>query len=337
MTRGGLILGALLLWCAAASTPAATAQAPDDLAVRIERDLRPGALSSELVVNLKITVTDRPTGRAPEQRLEVYAFADEPAGSRTDFFPCAHEHDNSPEVPRGVYLCTVLVDHGGRWRFSGVVNGLRANADAVPVTLARSTIELDIVSAEVAPSALPVRIKGRAVEVALLWSHAAAAGGWLVGTALAAFLALPALRRRLSTDGVHRLEDRFDAIVKATWVATGLLVASGTYLLVNQTAYDTPLSPARMDAVFRLPYGKPYFLALAAKLALYGAMLAASALLLTEARRQRRAGSPAGETSPPLLIRLSTTTLVAGAVGVSVSITLLKYFHELIEATRALL
>jgi hypothetical protein len=315
------------------AAPAAALAAPA-LDIRIERDPRPGALSSALAVNLKVTVTGRDTGAVPADDFEVYSFAEPVAGAATEVFPCAQEHDNSPEVVRGVYLCTVLLNHGGRWRFHSVVNARRANPADRPVALGRAETPLDIATGEIAPAVDVNRIKGRLVEVMLLWGHAAAAGVWLLATGLVAALALPALRRRLSTFGLHRLEDRFAVLVKCLWAATGVLIASGTYLLVNQTAYETPFSSSRLDAVFRLPYGKPYFLALAAKLAVYAVMVAASAVLLREARRQLRAGDTV---MIPASVRVGTLTLVGGTVGLSLSITLLKYFHELIEAARGVL
>ena len=326
------LIGALLVAGAAAAP--APAQAAPDLDIRLERDTRPGALSSALAVNLKVTVTDQGTGAAPADNFEVYAFAQPAAGPGTEYFPCAQEHDNSPEVPRGIYLCTVLVNHGGRWRFHGVVNQMRAAAEDQPVVLARTAQDFDLDTAEIAPRIDAARIRARFVEVALLWGHAAAAGAWLLAAGLVAVLALPALRRRLSTFGLHRLEDRFDVLVKGLWSATAVLVGTGAYLLVNQTAYDTPFSSERLHAVFRLPYGKPYFLALGVKLAVYAVMLAASAALLREARRQLRVSdAPA----VPATVRVGATAMVGGTVALSLSITLLKYFHELIEAARAVL
>jgi hypothetical protein len=327
----------VLPWLALALAAVATApvQAAPVLDVRVERDPRPGALSSALAVNLKVTITERATGAVPAEDFEVYAFAEPPAGPATEYFPCAQEHDNSPEVVRGVYLCSVLVNHGGRWQFHGVVNQRRQSPADQPVVVARAVQDFDIDTAEVAPRLDVIRIKGRVVDVALLWGHAAAAGAWLVVAALVAALALPALRRRLSTFGLHRLEERFDVLVKAMWAATAGLVVSGTYLLVNQTAYETPFSSASLDAVFRLPYGKPYFLALGIKLGVYAVMLAASLALLREARRQRRIGDAA--VAVPAGVRLGATAMVGGTVVLSLSITLLKYFHELIEAARAVL
>jgi hypothetical protein len=389
------------------------AQTGQGLDVRLDRDPRPGALSSALAVNLKVTVTERGTGAVPAADFEVFAFAASASGAKTEIFPCAQEHGNSPGVLRGVYVCTVLIDHGGRWRFSAVVNQRRADPADPPVALGRAENEFDIDTGEVAAAADTQAVKGRAFEVALLWSHTAAAGAWLVLSAVISALALPSLRRRLSPFGLHRLEDRFDLLVTSTRTATGLLIASGTYLLLNQTAYDTPFSSSSLDAVFRLPYGRPYFLTLAAKLGVYAMMLTASLLLLREARRRLRAidavppewltdsspsraappdaspwrarpqsvsprratppdaaaGGQAGtvtavsalpvtdaetavsmgidatgarpvadtDDAAPASIRLGARVLGAGTVALSLSITLLKYFHELIEAARAAL
>jgi hypothetical protein len=379
MRRGAWALGlwafGLLTSGVAAAVPA-SAQTVPDLDIRIDRDTRPGILASELVVNLKVTVTNGTTAAPPQDRFEVFANAQQPAGARTEIFPCAHERDSSPDVPAGIYLCTVLVDHGGRWQFSGVVNRLRADPDDPPEVLGRAVTELDIVTTEVAPAADGDQIRGRLLDVALLWGHAGFAALWLLAVTLIGILAFPALRHRLSPLGLHRLEDRFDLTVKSLWGATGLLVASGTYLLLNQTAYETPFSAARIEAAFRLPYGKPYFLTLAAKLGVYAAMVAASVALHAEARRRLRAHvvvvpatvdepSPWHPTPPdgrsrsrtavaelppivetpaaeqerpaPAIVRAGALVLVAGTAGLSLTITLLKYFHELIEAARALL
>ena len=369
----------------AGAAPPAVAQMAPGLDIRVERDPRPGALSSALAVNLKVTVTEHGTGAIPAADFDVFAFAfpEFGSGAKTEIFPCAQEHDNSPDVPRGVYMCTVLIDHGGRWRFSTVVNRRRANAADPPVALGRAESAFDIDTGEVAAGVGAAAARGRAVEVALLWGHTAAAGTWLLLTALIAALGLPALRTRLSPFGLHRLEDRFDLLVKSTWTATGLLVGSGTYLLFNQTAYETPFSSPRVDAVFRLPYGRPYFLTLTAKLVVYAAMLAASSALLREARRRLRVAvtmppaslagpspwratpmdAPGGgrtatatavsapvtvatqapaavaevDAATPARLRVGAVVLAAGTVALSLSITLLKYFHELIEAARAAL
>jgi hypothetical protein len=234
---------------------------------------------------------------------------------------------------------------------------------------------------EVSGSAVPVSrpnagrgIKGRVWEVLVLWGHSAAAAAWLAFIALFAALALPAARRRISEVGLYHLEERFDLLLKGTWTAAGLTVASGTYLLLKQTAYKTPFSPSAVHGVFALPYARPYFLALGTKLALYTLMIGASLPLIREARRQLCTGAstvtkspsapdpwaatpqaPAtGRTlvaaAPPVVAaparpasgrgpgrmgaRLGALVVAGGGVGLWICVTLLKYFHELVEASR---
>jgi hypothetical protein len=310
---------------------AAPASAAEALELRIERDLRPGALSSDLAVNLKVTVTDPATAAAPAETIAVYAYA-EAAGRRTDIYPCAEEHDNAPEAPPGLYLCTVLVDYGGTWVFHSVANRPQTDEDAPPETLGATSTEIAIDTAEVARDPDESAVRGRVADVVLLWSHAAAAGGWFLAAGLVSVLALPGARRRLSGTGVHRLEERFGVILKGLWAATGLVVGSGIWLLLNQTAYDTPFSSSALDGVFSLPYGEPYFVALGLKVALYGLMLAAVVSLTREARRRLRVDD---DPRPSALARLGAGALLAGALGVSVAVTVVKYCHELIEAAGA--
>jgi hypothetical protein len=50
--------------------------------------------------------------------------------------------------------------------------------------------------------------------------------------------------------------------------------------------YQVPLSIGAVQRVFRLPYGKPYFLALGIKLLAYAAMIGATIPLIARARRR---------------------------------------------------
>ena len=213
-----------------------------------------------------------------------------------------------------------------------MANQRQTDEEAPPVTLGEASAEFTIDTTEVAGETDEGAVEGRVADVVLLWSHAAAAGGWLVAAGLVSVLALPGARRRLSRTGVHRLEERFDLIVKGFWAASGLVVGSGIWLLLNQTAYETPFSSSALDGVFSLPYGKPYFLALGLKLALYGIMLAAVLSLTREARRRLRVDE---EPRPSALARVGVGALLAGGFGVSVAVTVVKYCHELIEAAGA--
>src|SRR5207244_48112 len=78
--------------------------------------------------------------------------------------------------------------------------------------------------------------------VALLLGPTGVAVAWFACVALLMALALPGGRRWLSPAACHRLERGLDQIVKATAVTTGLVLSSGLYLTLKQTAYKTPLS-----------------------------------------------------------------------------------------------
>src|SRR2546423_662624 len=115
-----------------------------------------------------------------------------------------------------------------------------------------------------------------------------------------AALVFPAFRRNLSPAALYRLERHLDLIVKLTFAATGVVIASGVYLMVNQTAYKTPFSKSAIDGVFALPFGKPYFVTLAVKLTIYALMVVASLPLIRGAQRNLRLYSEAVPAAPGL-------------------------------------
>lgn len=377
--RRALLLG--VIWIGLAPSPV-QAQTKPALEIRIERDPRKVAFSSELAVNVMVTVTERDTGRTSDRPFEVYAFAGNAAGEKSEIFPCGQENDNSPEVPKGIYACTVIVDRGGEWEIHGVVNEPRTKRDAPLVVLGETAMPVTVTSSEIAPDYAAPRVSGQASDVVLLWGHSMAAAVWMVSIGLLSVLALPSARRRLSAFGLHRLEEQFELAVRCMWSAAGLVTASGIYMLLNLTAYDTPFSFGGARAVSTLPYGAPYFLSLATKIGLYALMLAASMPIVAGAKRRLRDGpnsqhearedrggediesaSPwrtSGPVDPPASsttavkrgirvpsgsaqrmdtarpARWSAMIVLAGAAGISVCVTLLKYFHELIEAARSL-
>jgi len=385
------LLAAGLLCAVVVVTPfasAATAQT-DTLDVRIDRDLTPRTLvAADLSVNLVVTITEHQTGSPPADRFEVVAFATNGQAEKTITYPCGQIRDNDPHTAPGVYACTVIVDHGGLWTFQVVINRPRIDKRQAPITLAQAKADYDIRGGTLGNARNPTakRVKGRFGEVVILWAHSAAAALWLACLAFVALLVHPGARRRLSTTGLRRFEDRLDVVLKSLWTATVLTIGSGVYLMLKQTAYKTPFSSSAVRGVFALPYGKPYFLSLATKLGLYASMLVAAVVLAREARRQLRlgfdpsatpapggrrarpaeispwddpdrlrAGSGAGQTlvktrpetdvavaeaaleierRAPLGVRLATVVIGFGGVGIWICVTLLKYFHELVEAAR---
>ena len=360
--------------------PLARAADPPSVDVRIEENTAVPRRFPQYVP-VTVTIVDHTTQAPPTSDYNVYALARNGAGEQTQSSSCGQRSDNNPGTPRGIYDCTVIVDHGGAWTLLGVVNNVPVGKQP-PLTLARVTTEVRVDGPALAGTAPnPVQVNGRVTDVAVLWVHSACALGWGVAVAALAMLAFPGLRRRLSALGVHRFEDRLDLMIRLLWGMTGLVILSGTYLLLKETAYKTPWSVTAARGVFRLPYGKPYFLALAVKLAAYAAMVTASLPLAREARRRSalrldadaaptpvrvdrhdrspwdappRARGSAGtlvesrrEAAPPIatarpaaaagLVRMAGLVTVAGGLTIWLSVTLLKYYHELVEASRALL
>jgi hypothetical protein len=347
----------------------AAAQSAPEFDIRIERDTRPRTLGvGTLSVSHRVTVSDRATGRPPEGTYVVYAQATNRQGEKSTFFACGHTNDVDSRTPAGVYDCTVIVDHGGAWDFVAIVSERQSE---FPVPVAEASVPFDLATdSRLTGDGPGAGINGSVTDVALLVGHVAAAGGWFACVALLVVSALPRARRLLSPSGCHRLERQLNPIVKATGVTTGLVLGSGVYLTLTQTAYDAPFSAAAVDGVFSLPYGKPYFLTLVVKIALYVLMVAATVPLMREAQRRLRfSGGDAAEPSVPPLEpvragdafgggvacdvrlrpaplpvvqrsgaggRLGTAVVCTGAVGVALCVTLLKYFHELIEASRGL-
>jgi hypothetical protein len=268
-----------------------------------------------------------------------------------------------------VYNCTVFVDHGGTWNLVAVVNEQRTDPNQPPIIVARASVPFELVTSQVYTEDTD-EVETSTAAVAVLWTHVLIAGGWVACAAALAALALPTLRRRLSGFGLNGLERHLDFLVKLTVVSTAAVIGTGVYLLANETAYETPLSSSEIDAVFDLPYAKPYYLALGAKLALYALMVLAVVPLVRGAQRQLRAGfamarktprpttrpslahaealaergegtlltapvqaPPRGEPAASPFARVAVFVVLFGVLGISLCVTLLKYFHQLIEAS----
>jgi hypothetical protein len=358
----------------------AVAQTGPRFDIQIERDTRPRtSILTNLSAAYRVTLRDHDTGQAPTASYVMFSQATNAQGEKSPFFACGHVNDVDSRTPPGVYDCIVYVDHGGPWTFVARVSKERSDAKQAPVALAQASVGFELPVGEVArgEDVKTANLKAKPKDVALLLGHTGVAVAWFACVALLGVLALPGGRRWLSPAGCHRLERGLDQIVKATAVTTGLVLVSGLYLTLKQTAYKTPLSSRALPAAFALPWGKPYFLTLAVKIGLYLAMAAATVPLVREARRRMlssveappavrspwgprptgpspRAGDRAAvavaepeaapaETAPlveqgaPGAVRFAAVTVLAGGAGVWLCVTILKYLHELIEAARAVL
>jgi hypothetical protein len=343
---------------------AAGAQTAPNLDIRVEVDTSPRTSFSELGVYRRVILTDRSTGQPPVAEYAVYGEAATLDGrERTGAFECEEQIKGNPQAPPRVYYCPLFVDHGGAWTFSAIVNQARTDTKQAPVTVGRVTAPFRLDTKDVYtgdPNTKPV--KGKFVEVFALAGHEFAATIWFFCALAMAALVFPPFRRSLSAGALYRLERRLDLIVRLTWATTGVVVVSGLYLMLNQAAYKTPFSRSAIDGVFALPYGRPYFLALAVKVGIYALMVAGSVPLMRGAQRNLRfqaLPAPAGDhrttpgsggvalavetrPAPPgprerlatVPARVATVIVVTGVPAILICVTLLKYFHELVEASR---
>lgn len=378
--RLAFLLGTAASVVAPSGTVAAGGEPPIDVHIA-ENTTVPRRIPQYVPVT--VTIDDHATGTAPTADYNVYALATNRAGDRTQTSPCGQRSDNNPGARRGIYDCTVIVDHGGTWTVVGVVNTVPAGTEPAR-QIGEATTEVTVNAGALAKAPDTIVVTGRVTDVTLLWVHSVFASLWFATVGALALLAFSGLRQRLSPLGVHRIEDRLGTLTRALFGTTLLVVGTGIYLLVKQTAYTTPWSPGAARAVFRLPYGKPYFLALAVKLAVYAVMVAASVAVSREALRRSTVRFDAVTTGPaptsapraaadrspwddlppprssggmlvrertqarpraaeparadrPLVLRAAGLSIATGGVVIWICVTLLKYFHELVEASRALL
>jgi hypothetical protein len=285
-TVRSLVVASVLVVGFAAGAVAQTAPRFD---IQIEPDTRPRtSILANLSAVYRVTLRDHGTGQAPTGSWVMFSQATNSQGEKSPFFACGHVNDVDSRTPPGVYDCIVYVDHGGPWTFVALVSMERNDSKQAPVALAQASVGFDLPVGEVArgKELKTANLKAKPTDVALLLGHTGVAVAWFACVALLIALALPGGRRWLSPSGVHRLERNLDQIVKATAVTTALVVGSGFYLTLKQTAYKTPLSSRAMHAAFALPWARPYFLTLAVKIVLYLAMAAATVPLVRRARRR---------------------------------------------------
>lgn len=351
--------------------PADATETPPDVRVRIERSDKVG--QTPLWIPVRVTVTEGDGGRPLPVDHLVFAAARNSRGDEAGPFSLGPLEANDPGA-KGIHQGFVIVPYGGAWTVTALAKTAHADPGVAATVLGRGTADMvvDAPAAAAGESGTP-RAAGPGSEplgVAVLWVHTMVAIAWAIVIALLALLALPAGRRLLS-DGGSVLDGHLDKIARAAWWATGLVVASGIYNMVNSVAYRVPLSPDQVSRLFRLPYAKPYYLSLAVKLAAYAVMIGATVPLIAEARRRAAADGtgtvslPDDDPSPwvnpekpagPVAVRtkqavsleadwtrpsasdgrgrVPVAIMVAGGAVIITAVTLLKYFHLLGELAR---
>ncbi|HEV3364761.1 MAG TPA: hypothetical protein VG795_11620 [Acidimicrobiia bacterium] len=350
----------------------AVAQSPSDVRVRVERSDKTG--QTPLWIPVRATVTEGDGGRPPSVDHLVFAAARNSGGDEAGPFTLGPLEANDPSA-RGIHQGFVIVPYGGPWTITAVAKTAHADPGVASAVLGRGTAEM-VVDAPVDAAAAAAAggrggPKSEPLGVAVLWVHTMVALGWGIAIALLALLALPAGRRFLSDHGGNLLDGHLDKIARGAWWLTGLVVGTGIYNMANSVAYRVPLSPDQISGLFRLPYAKPYYLSLAAKLAMYAVMIGATVPLIREARRratvdeaetvvslsddpspwenpEKTGGRVAVRSKQTVAVgddwprpatsdgraRLPVAIMVTGGAVIITAVTLLKYFHLLGELSR---
>ena len=301
MRRVAVLLGALVALLILAA-PAGAAENPEKIKVTLTQAEILNANPNNITMD--ITIVNTGTKKPPVARYGVFLTAREGTSASTaepileEPENCLQVADNDPTVPAGVYRCSIIVNNPGAWTFTAFVN-LPTAAGQQQLKVVETT--LDITEAVVLAGefkGLRYAIEGSSFEVFLLQFHVILASLWLLLVAVIAFIAVPRLRRMLSSLALQTLEVRRNVLTSSMWIAFGGTLITGAWLLSTQTAYDAPFSTSSFsfseyDDITRLPYAAMYFNALYIKILVFLVMGGASMVLAMEAGRQAQTAQDA--------------------------------------------
>lgn len=288
--------GAVGATAAEARTPshAVAADPNDQIQVTLERaeEFEPASNPNAVLVH---AILRDPAGNVPEGTYRVFSsvapYLPEPGVDATpsEPEPCRQPHfSTNPEIDEGVFRCTYVVDFPDTWTFDVTVYKV-TGSQSVKVAKAQATFPIsDAIVLKGLASGLQYAIEGNPFDVIVLQLHFASASVWLVMVTVMAFLAVPRLRRMLSTLAVHTLEVRRDSLNRVMWSMFGVVLVTGLFLLGTQAAYGAPWSKSAWDNMTTQPYATAYFTALYLKILVFVVMAAASVVLMMEAGRQSR-------------------------------------------------
>ena len=276
--------------------------------VKITLEVRtdyPDTLPSPLYIPLRARLTDAGTGQPVADPYTVRASvrptpggtppdprADQASKEAYDF---AYPHGTVEGAEAGVYNGVVIVPAGGRWTvIVNAYNTREADTGRLPRSLGLAQIEVEATgpalqtaqgrrSSDVAGNTNP---KAQTSEVALLFVHSIVAGLWFALAGLMVLMGLPNRRRLLSQNLVEILDRNLRPLAQGLLWATVLVWGTGLLNLKKAVAFSPPLSSAQATRLFRLPYAKPYTIALYTKIGLYAVLTVSALALVKEARRR---------------------------------------------------
>jgi hypothetical protein len=240
-------------------------------------------------------LTDAETGQPVADPYTVRAVVRVPGQAVTETYDFAYPYGTVDGAEAGVYNGVVIVPAGGRWTV--VVNAFNtkdAETNKLPQALGVGQLEVEATgpalqtaqgrrSNDVAGNINP---KAEESEVALLFLHTVVAAVWFALTALLVLLGLPNRHRLLSSHLSELFDRNIRKITQALLWSTVLVWGTGVLNLHKAVAFPPPLSSAQATRLFRLPYAKPYTLALYTKIGLYAILTVSALALVKEAKRR---------------------------------------------------
>src|SRR3954447_4000540 len=157
-----------------------------------------------------ITIVNTQTKKPPEYRYRVFLTAKQGDGEPILEQPelCTQVSDVDPAVSPGIYRCAVIVNNPGDWTFLAYIN-LPTSTGQRQIKSLETTLPLnDVVTLQGDYKGLRYVVQGKSFEVFLLQIHVILASLWLLLVGAMAFIAIPRLRRMLSTLALQTLEVR---------------------------------------------------------------------------------------------------------------------------------
>ncbi|HEV7863875.1 MAG TPA: hypothetical protein VGR20_14280, partial [Acidimicrobiia bacterium] len=255
----------------------------------------PDTLPSPLYIPLRARLHDAETGQPVADPYTVRASVRVPDQASKEAYDFAYPHGTVEGAEAGVYNGVVIVPAGGRWTvIVNAYNTREADTARLPRSLGLAQIEVEATgpalqtssgrrSNDVAGNTNP---KAQASEVALLFVHSIVAGLWFALAGVMVLLGLPNRRRLLSAHLSDLLDRNLRKLSQGLLWATVLVWGTGLLNLKKAVAFAPPLSPAQATRLFRLPYARPYTLALYTKIGLYAVLTVGALALVKEARRR---------------------------------------------------
>jgi hypothetical protein len=267
---------------------------PVNITLEVRTDY-PDTLPSSLYIPLRARLTDVETGQPVADPYTVRASVRVPGQSSTEAYDFAYPHGTVEGAEPGVYNGVVIVPAGGRWTVVvNAYNTKEAETARLPHAVGGGQIEVEATgpalqtaqgrrSNDVAGNLNP---RAETSEVALLFLHSIVAGLWFALAALLALLALPNRRRFLAGHLSELLDRNVRKLTRGFFWTTVVVWGTGLLNLQKAVAFPPPLSSAQATRLFRLPYAKPYTLALYTKIGLYAMLTVGALALVKEARRR---------------------------------------------------